>query len=198
MIQQPRRIIGALLDNIGKVIIGKEEAVEYALIALLCGGHVLIEDVPGVGKTTLLRVALGLLKPDGGTVENRFRKTAAVFQEPRLLPWRTAAENVNLVLKDDPATLPYAKARLAQLGLEEAADKYPRELSGGMQQRVALARALAAEADLLILDEPFKAMDEALRDQVIAQVAQTDAAILLVTHDEAEAKALGCEIVKME
>ena len=66
-----------------------------------------------------------------------------------------------------------------------------------MQQRVALARALAAEGDLLILDEPFKAMDEALRDQVIAQVAQTDAAILLVTHEEAEAKILGCEIIRL-
>ena len=151
----------------------------------------------GVGKTTILRVALGLLTPDEGNVENRFRKTAAVFQEPRLLPWRTAAENVNLVLGDTAATMEKALSCLKELGLEEAGDKYPRELSGGMQQRVAIARAMAVEADLLVLDEPFKAMDEDLRRRVMEQVAQTDAAILLVTHAEEEAAALGCTIVRL-
>lgn len=151
----------------------------------------------GVGKTTLLRIAVGSLIPTGGTVENTFRKISVLFQEPRLLPWRTAAENVNLVLGDDKSTMEQARLSLEQLGLKQAADKYPRELSGGMQQRVALARAMAYDGDLLILDEPFKAMDEALRYQVIAQVAQTEAAILLVTHEEEEAKALGCEIVKL-
>ena len=151
----------------------------------------------GVGKTTLLRIALGLLKPTAGSVENRFRKTAAVFQEPRLLPWRTAAENVNLVLGDDRGTMAQARCCLERLNLADAVDKYPRELSGGMQQRVAIARALAVEADLLVLDEPFKAMDEELRNQVIAQVARTNAAILLVTHEEEEAQALGCEIIRL-
>ncbi|MBR1972653.1 MAG: ABC transporter ATP-binding protein [Oscillospiraceae bacterium] len=151
----------------------------------------------GCGKTTLLRIALGLLKPVFGTVENTFAKTAVVFQEPRLLPWRTALENVNAVLSDSPATVEQARKQLALLGLADAADKYPRELSGGMQQRVALARALALDGDLLVLDEPFKAMDEALRRSVMAQVATTQAAILLVTHDEAEAAALGCEIIKL-
>lgn len=151
----------------------------------------------GCGKTTLLRIALGLLKPTAGTVENTFLKTSAVFQEPRLLPWRTAQENVNLVLGDRKATLDTARQYLQQVKLSEAAEKYPRELSGGMQQRVAVARALAAEGDLLILDEPFKAMDEALREQIIARVAETRAAILLVTHDEAEARMLGCEIMRL-
>ena len=151
----------------------------------------------GSGKTTLLRVATGLLAPTEGTVENTFSKTAVVFQEPRLLPWRTAAENVNLVLEDNPKTMPKAKAQLIALGLEDALDKYPRELSGGMQQRVALARALVTDADLLVLDEPFKAMDEALREQVMALVAKTEAAILLVTHEESEAIALGCEIIRL-
>ena len=152
----------------------------------------------GSGKTTLLRVATGLLAPTEGTVENTFSKTAVVFQEPRLLPWRTAAENVNLVLEDNAKTMPKAKAQLIALGLEDALDKYPRELSGGMQQRVALARALVTDADLLVLDEPFKAMDEALREQVMALVAKTEAAILLVTHEESEAIALGCEIIRIE
>ena len=151
----------------------------------------------GCGKTTLLRIALELLKPASGTVENTFRKTAVVFQEPRLLPWRTALENVNLVLGDGRSTPDIARGFLEQAGLSEAADKYPRELSGGMQQRVAVARALAAGGDLLILDEPFKAMDEDLRRQIMDLVAQTEAAILLVTHEESEAKKLGCSIVRL-
>jgi NitT/TauT family transport system ATP-binding protein len=151
----------------------------------------------GCGKTTLLRIALGQLTPTEGTVENTFRKTAVVFQEPRLLPWRTALENVNLVLGDSKTTLEAAKRHLQQVQLADALQKYPRELSGGMQQRVAMARALAVEGDLLVLDEPFKAMDEALRDQIIALTEKTDAAILLVTHEEAEARTLGCEIMKL-
>ena len=166
-------------------------------LTLCPGQRIALMGPSGCGKTTALRIALGLLKPTGGSVENTFRKTAAVFQEPRLLPWRTAIQNVNLVLGDKKATLETAKAHLKQVGLEEALDKYPRELSGGMQQRVSLARALAAGGDLLVLDEPFKAMDEALRERIIALVAKTDAAILLVTHEEAEAKMLGCEIIRL-
>ena len=166
-------------------------------LTLFPGQRLAVMAPSGQGKTTLLRIILGLLRPDVGSVENTFRKTGVVFQEPRLLPWRTAAENVNLVLGDRKETLPRARELLQRLGLGEAGDKYPRELSGGMQQRASLARALAADGDLLILDEPFKAMDEALREQVIALVNQTKAAILLVTHDEAEAKALGCEIIRL-
>ena len=166
-------------------------------LALQPGDRIAIMGPSGCGKTTLLRIAMGLIKPTEGRMENSFSKTAAVFQEPRLLPWRTALENVNLVLGDGKPTMEKARYALRQMQLEEASGKYPTELSGGMQQRVALARALAMNGDLLVLDEPFKAMDEALRDQVIAHVAQTSAAILLVTHEESEAKALGCEIIKL-
>ena len=176
---------------------GDRPALEQKNLTLYSGQRIAIMGPSGCGKTTLLRIALGILEPTGGIVENTFRKTTVVFQEPRLLPWRTALENVNLVLGDGKNTLETARKYLAQVNLSEAADKSPRELSGGMQQRVSLARALAAEGDLLVLDEPFKAMDEALRDQVIALVDKTDAAILLVTHEEAEAKLLGCEIIRM-
>ena len=176
---------------------GQHRVLDGMELTVAAGRRIALMGPSGCGKTTLLRIVLGLLKPTEGMVENTFRKTAAVFQEPRLLPWRTALQNVNLVLGDGKATLEKAKKYLMQVNLHDALDKYPQELSGGMQQRVALARALAAEGDLLILDEPFKAMDEALRDQVIAQVAQTDAAILLVTHEEAEAKILGCEIIRL-
>lgn len=176
---------------------GEKTVLKDRNLTLLPGQRVALMGPSGEGKTTLLRIALGLLKPTAGAVENTFRKTAAVFQEPRLLPWRTALENVNLVLCDNRSTLEMARQHLEQVGLGDAADKYPRELSGGMQQRVAIARALAVEGDLLILDEPFKAMDEALRQQVMDLVAKTDGAILLVTHEEEEAKALGCRIIKL-
>lgn len=173
------------------------QVLQNTSLTLLPGQRIALMGPSGCGKTTLLRIALGLIPPDSGTVENTFRKNVVVFQEPRLLPWRTALENVNLVLDDSKATAEEASCHLKAVGLADAADKYPRELSGGMQQRVALARALAAASDLLILDEPFKAMDEALRRQIIALVDQTNAAILLVTHDAEEATALGCEIINM-
>lgn len=176
---------------------GDQPVLENVNLTLLPGQRLALMGPSGVGKTTLLRIGMGLIKPTGGTVENSFQKPAVLFQEPRLLPWRTAAENVNLVLGDSISTMEQARLHLERLGLGQAADKYPRELSGGMQQRVALARAIAFDGDLLILDEPFKAMDEALRFQVIAQVAETKAAILLVTHEEAEAAALGCEIIRI-
>lgn len=176
---------------------GDHPVLNNVSLTLLPGQRLAVMGPSGTGKTTLLRIAMGLVTPEKGSVENSFAKTAVVFQEPRLLQWRTAEENVNLVLQDNRATLEKARFFLSQLGLAEAAAKYPRELSGGMQQRVALARALAMEGDLLILDEPFKAMDEALRDQVIDLVGRTDAAILLVTHEKEEAAALGCEIMRL-
>ena len=176
---------------------GEQPVLQNVSLTLSPGERIALMGPSGAGKTTLLRIALGLLVPAHGSVENSFAKPAAVFQEPRLLPWRTAEENVNLVLGDKPATLPRAREALLAVGLEDALRKYPAELSGGMQQRTALARALAFDADLLVLDEPFKAMDEELRRQVIALVSQTDAAILLVTHEEEEAEALGCEIKKL-
>ena len=176
---------------------GEQPVLNGKNLTLLPGQRLAVMGPSGCGKTTMLRIAMGLLKPSEGTVENTFRKTAAVFQEPRLLPWRTALENVNLVLGDEKNTLKSAKICLEQVKLSDAFDKYPGELSGGMQQRVSIARALAAKGDLLVLDEPFKAMDEVLREQMIRLVNQTEAAILLVTHEEAEAKLLGCEIIRI-
>lgn len=176
---------------------GEHPVLQNVNLTICPGQRLALMGPSGCGKTTLLRIALELLKPTSGTVENTFRKTAVVFQEPRLLPWRTALENVNLVLGDNKTTLEIAGTHLERVGLSDAAGKYPRELSGGMQQRVAVARALAAEGDLLILDEPFKAMDEVLRRQIMDLVAQTEAAVLLVTHEESEANALGCRMIRL-
>ena len=161
------------------------------------GRRIALMGPSGCGKTTLLKIALGLLTPSAGAVKNSFRRPAAVFQEPRLLPWRTALENVDLVLGDRKKDLPRAMAALEQMELTDAAHKYPRELSGGMQQRLAMARALAADPDLLVLDEPFKGLDEALRLRVLQTVGRTEAAVLLVTHEEWEAHALGCQILRL-
>lgn len=167
-------------------------------LTLKPGQRLAIMGPSGCGKTTLLRIALGLVTPTAGTVRNTFSNLGVVFQEPRLLPWRTALENVNLVLGDGRDTLEKSAAYLDRVGLADARNKLPRELSGGMQQRVAIARALAMEADCLILDEPFKAMDEALRWKILELVNGTDAAILLVTHEEEEARQLSCDILRLE
>lgn len=161
------------------------------------GERVALMGPSGCGKTSLLRVAMGLQRPDAGRVINRFSRTAAVFQEPRLLPWLSAEENVNLMLSDRKETQSAAREWLRRFELEDACGLYPAELSGGMQQRAALARALACSPTLLVLDEPFKAMDEKMRGRMIALTARTagDAAVLLATHSRDEAEALGCRVL---
>ena len=154
----------------------------------------------GCGKTTLLRVALSLLPPDTGSVSGDPCRTAAVFQEPRLLPWRTAAENVNVVLSDTPETMPEALSMLERVELSDAVEKYPAELSGGMQQRVSIARALAFRPDLLVLDEPFRGLDDELRGRMVSllNTSLQSASLLLVTHSEEEAKTLGCRVLRYQ
>ena len=159
------------------------------------GERIAVMGPSGCGKTSLLRVIAGLQSPDSGTVERTAQQLSFVFQEPRLLPWLTAEENVRLVLPDAHQSED-AAAWLSHFGLSDAAGKLPAELSGGMQQLVSLARALVSAPDLLLLDEPFKALDAAAKQNAIAAVSGgTDAAIILVTHDAREAEALGCRVI---
>ncbi|RAI45264.1 ABC transporter ATP-binding protein [Rhodoplanes roseus] len=158
----------------------------------------------GCGKSTLLAMIGGLLRPDQGRVAHPFARPAFVFQDPCLLPWRDARGNIAFGLNALPMSRTECSARadrlLGTVGLTaEDGEKYPRELSGGMRQRVALARALAIEPDLLLLDEPFSALDVGLRRQMQALVRRLIDArgltTVLVTHDLAEAVRMADRIV---
>ena len=156
------------------------------------GAHVALTGPSGCGKTTVLSLAAGLLRPTAGTVRVAARRTAYAFQEHRLLPWRTAAENVNLVLGDSQATMPRALEWLDLVGMADAAERRPHALSGGMRQRVNLARALACEGDLLLLDEPLKELDPSRRDSILSLLQSRSAGrtLLLATHDREETGSL--------
>lgn len=139
----------------------------------------------GCGKTTALRLLAGILHPTLGNVRRETERISYLQQEAPLLPWRTAAENVNLVLSDTQKTLVDAVRWLEKVELGQVATLYPDELSGGMAQRVALARTLAADADLLLLDEPCRGMDRALHERMLALIAChcVGKTTILVSHD---------------
>ena len=178
---------------------GKLEVLKNISLRLARGERIALMGPSGCGKTSLLRVSAGLQKPYSGSVINSVERTAMVFQEPRLLPWLSAEDNVKLTIPTGAKTSSPPVNWLEKLGIAEAAKKRPDELSGGMQQRVALARALAYEADLLLLDEPFKALDACTKENVIKAISgSTDAAIILVTHDAGEAAELDCRVIEFE
>ncbi|HEY6759556.1 MAG TPA: ABC transporter ATP-binding protein [Baekduia sp.] len=153
----------------------------------------------GCGKTTLLRVLAGLDPATAGTVEAPGRP-AVVFQEPRLLPWKRVLANVTLGQKG-AATKDAGRQALQEVGLATHADDWPLTLSGGEAQRVALARALVREPSLLLLDEPFAALDALTRIKMHALVSalwrRHRPAVLLVTHDVDEALLLADRVIVM-
>ncbi|MFK3979369.1 ABC transporter ATP-binding protein [Micromonospora sp. NPDC050397] len=200
------------LDRVGRTFGGGTAArtvLRDISLDVAAGEVVALLGPSGCGKSTLLRLVAGLDRATGGLVEVDGRpvrgiesRTAVVFQEPRLLPWRTLARNVAFGL---PAGVERAEARaevdrlLAVVGLAEFAGHRPRQVSGGMAQRTALARALARRPGVLLLDEPFAALDALtrLRMQDLVDDVQraTGATVLLVTHDVDEALRLADRIV---
>jgi NitT/TauT family transport system ATP-binding protein len=166
----------------------------------------------GCGKSTALRIIAGLSEPTGGTVSwprsdasRSEREIGFVFQEPTLMPWTTVAGNVRLPLdlqRVDAATAaPRVMAALARVGLADFADVYPRELSGGMKMRVSIARALVTESMLLLMDEPFAALDEITRfklnDDLLSLWESLRKTVVFVTHSVFESVYLSTRIVVM-
>lgn len=149
----------------------------------------------GKGKTTLLRIITGLEKPQSGTVDTYGEVFSAVFQENRLLPFKTVLNNITLI----GAARDTALYHLTALGLGNAASKYPSELSGGMLRRAALARALSAEYTALILDEPFSGLDSGNIKTAAEHILKSagDRTVIAVTHSEYEAEALGAKIIRI-
>ncbi|MCJ2037289.1 ABC transporter ATP-binding protein [Methylobacterium sp. J-068] len=198
------------IQDVSKTYADGTEALTGIRLAIPPGEILALVGGSGCGKTTLLRLVAGLdtatagtIRLDGAAITAPHPGVGLVFQEPRLLPWLTIAENVGFGL----AHLPRAVRRervahvLARVGLSAHGTRWPRDLSGGQQQRVAIARAFVADPVVLLLDEPFSALDAVTREDLhrhlLALWAETRPTIVLVTHDVAEAVALADRAVVM-
>src|SRR5215467_4455248 len=206
-----------VLDGVGKTFAsraGDTEALRDVSLAIGAGEFVSIIGPSGCGKSSLLRIVADLVEPSTGAVRVNGKSTrqarldreyGIVFQTPVLYEWRTVLQNVQLPL--ELAGRPHAereqrpRALLRLVGLEDFAGHHPWQLSGGMQQRVSIARALALNPPILLMDEPFGALDEMTRERLNQELlhvcAETAATALFVTHSIAEAVFLSTRIVVM-
>lgn len=191
------------LDHV-RVTFGGRTVFSDLSLALAPGALTAIIGPSGCGKTTLIRLIAGLIAPDSGVITRDPGTIGVVFQDPRLLPWRTARDNVALgalaVGIDKAARRQKAETLLAQCGFApEDMRKYPQALSGGMRARVALARALLGDPAILLLDEPFNGLDPARRrgmqDLTRDRVDQNAVTAVCVTHDLQEAARIADAIV---
>jgi NitT/TauT family transport system ATP-binding protein len=206
MLEQNRDAAEVIAEHVGLTYAGGQVAVANASFAIGGGEFVAIVGPSGCGKSTLLRMIAGLIAPTVGAIRVGHQTAAGmsrvsgrigfVFQDPRLLPWRTAAQNVRLPLELEHASKTGPASRVDQalslVGLGEAdAAKTPRMLSGGMRMRVSLARALVTEPEVLLLDEPFGALDDLLRQQLNDELQRIWLArrptAVFVTHNVTEA-----------
>ena len=198
------------LDKVGKIYPNGVQALERFTAEISPGELIAIIGGSGCGKSTLLRAVAGLDRPSSGTVTLDGTAIAAphpkigiIFQEPRLLPWLSVADNIGFGLSDLTANARRQKvaAALARVGLTDKANAWPRELSGGQAQRVAIARALVPQPEVLLLDEPFSALDaftrRDLQDHLLDLWADTRPTLILVTHDVEEAVVLADRVLVM-
>ena len=199
-----------VLDRVGKTYPNGVHALEGISLSVALGEIVAVVGGSGCGKSTMLRAIAGLDNPsrgrvslDGVTVTAPHEKIGIIFQEPRLLPWLTVAGNIAFGIEHLPR--PERDRRiataLARVGLADKANAWPRELSGGQAQRVAIARALVPRPEVLLLDEPFSALDAFtradLQDQLLALWADSRPTLILVTHDVDEAITLADRVMVM-
>lgn len=196
------------LESVGVSYEGHPAVVDDVRLSLRAGEFTSLVGPSGCGKTTVLRLVAGLIVPSTGRVHVSGRpRMAYVFQEPNLLPWRTVRGNVRLPLELLRVPRPLQDAAVRQslhlVGLKpEDEQKYPRMLSGGMRMRVSLARALVTEPEILLLDEPFAALDDMLRQQLNEDLlriwGQQNWMGLFVTHNVNEAVFLSQRVVVMQ
>jgi NitT/TauT family transport system ATP-binding protein len=189
------------IDGVRKAF-GDVRALDGVDLEVPAGGFVCLVGASGCGKSTLLNLVAGLDSPSSGTVES-IGRTALMFQEAALFPWLTVAKNVELALQlrgvPRRERRPRADELLHAVRLHDFADRRPHELSGGMRQRVALARAFAQDADVLLMDEPFGALDAMTRDLLHHELErlwkEREFTVLFVTHNVREAVRLGDRVV---
>jgi sulfonate transport system ATP-binding protein len=198
------------INRVSKTYPNGVHALEALTLNVAPGEIVAVVGGSGCGKSTLLRLASGLDAPsegavvlDGDTITAPHEKIGIVFQEPRLLPWLSVANNVGFGLEGRPREERSARvaAQIDRVGLTDKADVWPRELSGGQAQRVALARALVTRPEVLLLDEPFSALDAFtrvdLQDHLLDLWADGKPTLLVVTHDVDEAIVLADRVLVM-
>jgi len=198
------------LNHLGKTYPNGVRALEGFTLTVAPGEIVAIVGGSGCGKSTLLRAVSGLDRPttgsvmlDGTAILEPHEKIGIVFQEPRLLPWLNVARNVGFGLEDrpKPERAGRVKAQLDRVGLADKATVWPRELSGGQAQRVAIARAFVTRPEVLLLDEPFSALDAFtradLQDHLLDVWADSKPTLIIVTHDVDEAIVLADRVIVM-
>jgi NitT/TauT family transport system ATP-binding protein len=203
------------LEGVGKEFASKTVALSDVDLTIYPGEFISLLGPSGCGKSTLLKMIAGLGGPTAGSIDwPQSAYTAEgspepalsfVFQEPTLLPWRTAADNVHLPLLLSGVGRKEAAERvieaLSQVGLSAFADRYPRQLSGGMKMRVSIARALVTRPQILLMDEPFAALDEITRgrlnDELLDLFARRKLTVIFVTHSVYESVYLSSRIVVM-
>jgi NitT/TauT family transport system ATP-binding protein len=200
------------LRNVGKTYASGVVALDRFNLDVWPGEFVSLLGPSGCGKSTALRIIAGLSEPSGGLVEwprsagaERGPEIGFVFQEPTLMPWASVAGNVRLPLQlkqvDAAVATPRVEAALERVGLDGFAQAYPRELSGGMKMRASIARALVTEPKLLLMDEPFAALDEITRfklnDDLLSLWQTLGKTVVFVTHSVFESVYLSNRIVVM-
>lgn len=191
------------LRNVSRMIQGRQ-VLQDVHLRLDRGEMLCLAGPSGVGKTTLLEIAAGLQYPDHGEVRRKSSRVGCALQDAPLLPWKNALENMDFFLStwlESGVRVKMIRHWLEKLGLGDAAEKKPSELSGGMKRRLSIACALALDPEILLLDEPLAFLDQHWQDRLAEEIAAIHArrttAILLISHQLEPIRSLGARIVEI-